>query len=114
MVGISSVAGDRGKKTNLIYSSAKAAFTAYLAGIRIDLTSFNVHVMTVKPGYVDTKMIRHLNTSTFLTASPRSVAIGIYKAQKKKKNIIYIKRVWKYIMLIVKIIPEWKFKRLNI
>ena len=114
IVGISSVAGERGKKVNLIYSSAKAGFTAYLSGLRNDLSQFNIHVMTVIPGYVKTKMIEHLNTSKFLTATPEAVAKAIYNGQQNKKNTIYIKWIWKYIMIIVKLIPERIFKNMNI
>jgi len=61
IVGISSVAGERGRMSNYIYGSAKAGFTAYLSGLRNRMTAFGVHVMTVKPGFIDTKMTEGLN-----------------------------------------------------
>jgi len=112
--GISSVAGDRGRKSNYTYGSAKAALTAYLSGLRNRLYESNVHVMTVKPGFVDTKMTEGMDLPEKLTAQPEEVAEAIYKAQQKGRNVLYTKWVWRWIMLIIKIIPEWKFKGMSI
>jgi len=109
IVGISSVAGDRGRKSNYVYGSAKAALTTYLSGLRNRLHSTKVHVLTVKPGFVDTKMTRGMDLSKRLTAQPKEVALDIYIAQNKKKNVIYVKGVWAWIMAVIKAIPEWKF-----
>ena len=114
LVGISSVAGDRGRKTNYTYGSAKAALTSYLSGLRNRLHSSNVNVLTVKPGYVATKMTEKMNFPKSLTAQTEDVAKDIYNAQQKGKNIIYTKWIWKWIMIIIKLIPEWKFKSMNI
>jgi short-subunit dehydrogenase len=114
MVGISSVAGDRGRKSNYIYGSAKAALTAYLSGLRNRLYDANVHVLTVKPGFVATKMTENMNLPEKLTAQPEEVAEDIYKAQKKGKNVLYTKWIWKLVMLVIKMIPEWKFKGMSI
>jgi short-subunit dehydrogenase len=114
IVGISSVAGDRGRKSNYTYGSAKAALTAYLSGLRNRLYESNVHVMTVKPGFVDTKMTEGMDLPEKLTAQPEEVAEAIYKAQQKGRNVLYTKWVWRWIMLIIKIIPEWKFKGMSI
>jgi short-subunit dehydrogenase len=114
IVGISSVAGDRGRKSNYTYGSAKAALTAYLSGLRNRLYESNVHVMTVKPGFVDTKMTEGMDLPEKLTAQPEEVAEAIYKAQQKGGNVLYTKWVWRWIMLIIKIIPEWKFKGMSI
>ena len=114
LIGISSVAGDRGRKSNYIYGSAKAAFTAYLSGLRNRLYNSHVHVLTVKPGFVATKMIEGLNLPERLIAQPETVAIDIYNAQQRGKNILYTKWVWKWIMMIIKMIPEWKFKKTNL
>jgi len=114
IVGISSVAGDRGRKSNFIYGSAKAALSSYLSGLRNRLYSSNVHVMTVKPGFVATKMTEGLYLPKKLTAQPKEVAQDIFIAQKKGKNILYTKWFWKWIMLIIKNIPEWKFKKMSI
>lgn len=114
IVGISSVAGDRGRKSNYIYGSAKAALTTYLSGLRNRLSSVNVKVLTVKPGFVDTQMTKDLDLPKKLTATPKEVAKDIFNAQQKGKDILYTKWFWRYIMLIIKTIPEWKFKNMSI
>jgi short-subunit dehydrogenase len=114
IVGISSVAGDRGRKSNYTYGSAKAALTAYLSGLRNRLYTSHVHVMTVKPGFVATKMTEDMELPEKLTAQADEVASSIFKAQQKNKNIIYTKWMWRWIMLIIKSIPEWKFKGMSI
>ena len=111
---VSSVAGDRGRKNNYTYGSAKAALTTYLSGLRNRLSSKNVHVMTVKPGYVKTKMTKDLNIPNILKVSPNYVAKKIYKMQQRKREIIYIPRFWSLIMILVKLVPERIFKKLNI
>ena len=113
IVGISSVAGDRGRQSNYIYGSAKAAFTAYLSGLRNDMYHKGVHVLTVKPGFVATRMTEHLDLPGPITAQPDEVADKIIKGIEKKKNIIYVRWMWRYIMLIITLIPEFIFKRLK-
>ncbi len=114
MVGISSVAGDRGRKSNYIYGSAKAALTAYLSGIRNRLYDSQVHVLTVKPGFVATKMTEDMDLPEKLTAQPEAVAKDIYYAQQKGKNVLYTKWIWRWVMLIIRNIPEIIFKRMSI
>lgn len=114
IVGISSVAGDRGRKANYIYGSAKAGFNTYLSGLRNRLHEKNVKVLTVKPGFVNTKMTAGLDLPAKLTAEPEDVAKDIYTAQRKGKDVLYTKSIWRLIMLIIRLIPEWKFKKLNI
>lgn len=114
IVGVSSVAGDRGRKANYIYGSSKAAFSAYLSGIRNRLYSSNVKVLTVKPGFVATKMTARLDLPAKLTASPEEVALDIFKAQQNGKDVIYTKAKWRLIMIIIKHIPEFIFKKLSI
>lgn len=111
IAGISSVAGERGRQSNYIYGSAKAGFTAYLSGLRNKLYKDGVHVSTILPGFVYTKMTEHLNLPKLLTASPEDVASYTYKACEKRKNVVYIKWFWKWIMLIIKCIPETIFKK---
>jgi len=114
IVGISSVAGDRGRKANYIYGSSKAAFSAYLSGLRNRLYDSKVQVLTVKPGFVNTKMTQGLNLPKRLTAEPRDVAVDIFKAQQNKKDVLYTKARWRLIMFIIKNIPEFMFKKLNV
>jgi short-subunit dehydrogenase len=111
IVGISSVAGDRGRQSNYMYGSAKAAFSAYLSGLRHRLFASGCTVLTVKPGFVATKMTRDLELPEKLTASPLEVAEKIFVGVQKKKNTIYVKPVWKMIMWIIIHLPEWVFKR---
>ena len=114
IIGVSSVAGDRGRKTNYIYGSAKAAFSAYLSGLRNRLYESGASVLTVKPGFVNTKMTEGLDLPAKLTAEPSEVAEDIYKAQQTGKNTLYTKWIWRYIMLIITTIPEFIFKKLSI
>jgi decaprenylphospho-beta-D-erythro-pentofuranosid-2-ulose 2-reductase len=114
IVGISSVAGDRGRKSNYFYGSAKAAFSAYLSGLRNRLHDAKVQVLTVKPGFVATSMTEGMDLPEKLTAQPEQVAEDIFRAQQKGKNIIYTKWIWRWIMLIIQHIPEWKFKGMSL
>ncbi|WP_455218195.1 SDR family oxidoreductase [Kaarinaea lacus] len=114
IIALSSVAGDRGRKANYIYGSAKAGLTAYLSGLRNRLGDTNVHVMTVKPGFMNTSMTKGMDLPAALTAQPDDVAKQIYKAQQRKKDIIYVKWLWRWIMLIIQHIPEFIFKRTSI
>ncbi len=114
IVGVSSVAADRGRKSNYIYGASKAGFDAYLSGLRNRLFESNVSVLTVRPGFVATKMTQHLALPHLLTAKPNQVADAIFKAQQKKKNVLYVKWMWRYIMQIIRAIPEPIFKRLSL
>ncbi|WP_295123646.1 SDR family oxidoreductase [uncultured Chitinophaga sp.] len=114
IVGISSVAGERGRQSNYLYGSAKAGFTAYLSGLRNRLFHQGVHVLSVQPGFVATRMTENLQLPGLLTAKPEQVAEDIYKAVNKKKNTIYTKWFWRYIMLIIKSVPEFMFKKLKL
>lgn len=114
IVGISSVAGDRGRKSNYIYGSAKAAFSTYLSGLRNRLNDANVHVLTVKPGFVATKMTEGLDLPKKLTAQPEGVANDIFKAQQKRKNVLYTKWLWRHIMFVIRNIPEFIFKKMSL
>ena len=110
---ISSVAGDRGRAKNYIYGSAKSGFTAFLSGLRNRLFKNNVKVITILPGPVETKMTKEMKLPKFLTSKPKFVADAIYRAVINKKDIVYIKPIWRLIMLIIKLIPEKIFKSKN-
>lgn len=114
IVGISSVAGLRGRQSNYMYGSAKAGFTAYLSGLRNRLFKENVHVLTVLPGFVATRMTEDLNLPKILTAQPAEVGNAVYAAVVKKTNLIYVRWFWRYIMLIIRNIPEPVFKKLKL
>ena len=114
IIGISSVAGERGRQRNFLYGAAKAGFTSYLSGLRNSLFPHHVHVLTVIPGFIRSKMIEGLSTPAALTASPKEVADAIWKAFLKKKNVCYIRPVWAYIRWVIRHIPEPIFKRMNL
>lgn len=110
LVGISSVAGERGRAANYVYGSAKAGFTAFLSGLRNRLAKRGVHVVTVLPGFVATQMTEGMDLPARLTAQPDEVANAILRAVLKEKNIIYVRPVWLLIMTIIRNIPERIFK----
>lgn len=114
IVGLSSVAGDRGRAKNYLYGSAKAALTTYLSGLRNRLSKNMVHVMTVLPGFVATKMTEGMDLPKRLTANPDQVALDIYRAQVRKKSVIYTRPYWRLIMMAIKSIPEFQFKKMNL
>ena len=114
IVGITSVAGERGRMSNYIYGSAKAGLTAYLSGLRNRLFHSGVHVLTVKPGFVTTKMTEGLPLPVPVTTDPEQVAKKIYAAIRIRKNVIYILPIWLLIMLVIRNIPESIFKKLKL
>ncbi|MFZ5965217.1 SDR family oxidoreductase [Thalassococcus sp. BH17M4-6] len=114
LVGISSVAGERGRATNYVYGSAKAGFTAFLSGLRNRLSKRGVHVVTVLPGFVATRMTEGMDLPAKLTAQPSEVATAITRAVAKKQSILYVRPVWRLIMLIIRNIPERLFKERTI
>lgn len=114
MIVLSSVAGERGRQSNFIYGSAKAGLTAYLSGLRNYLFSRKVHVMTVKPGFMQTKMTEGLPLNPKLTATPKQAAKVIFKGFKNRKNVVYVVPVWSFIMLIIRNIPEFIFKKMKL
>jgi decaprenylphospho-beta-D-erythro-pentofuranosid-2-ulose 2-reductase len=114
IVGVSSVAGDRGRKSNYIYGSAKSALSTYLSGLRNRMYHSNVHVLTVKPGFVNTKMTKNMDLPKKLTSGVECVAKAIYKSQKEKRNTLYVLSVWRWIMLFIRVIPEFIFKKMKL
>ena len=114
IVGISSVAGDRGRGSNFIYGSAKAGLTAFLSGLRNAHARRGLHVLTVKPGFVDTRMTAGMNLPRWLTAEPKEVAEAIVEAHENRRDVIYVKARWRLIMFVIRAIPERIFKRLGL
>lgn len=112
VVGVGSVAGDRGRIGNYVYGSSKAGFEAYLSGLRNRLGRSGAHVVTVKPGMIDTAMTWHLDKLMF-PGTPDSVANDIAKGIKKKRNVVYTPWIWRYIMLVIRHIPEPIFKKMS-
>jgi len=114
LIGISSVAGERGRAKNYIYGSSKSAFTTFLSGLRNRLSKKNIHVLTVLPGFVDTKMTKNLDLPPRLTVKPFELAKIVFNAYKKKKNIVYIGKIWFLIMMLIRSIPESIFKLMKL
>ena len=108
---IGSVAGDRGRQSNYCYGAAKAAVESFLSGQRGYLSKSGVNVLTIKPGFVDTPMTSAFKKS-FLWASPDKVAADIDNAVRKGRSVLYTPWFWRFIMLIIKSIPEFIFRRL--
>ncbi|MGG1658536.1 SDR family oxidoreductase [Brevibacillus sp. NRS-1366] len=110
---ISSVAGDRGRQSNYIYGSSKGALSVYLQGLRNRMYASGVHVVTIKPGFVDTKMTYGLN-GLFLVSKPQDVAKRVYLAIQNGKEVVYVPGFWAFIMGIIKAVPEQFFKRFKL
>ena len=113
IIGVGSVAGDRGRIGNYVYGAAKAGFHTYLSGLRNRLGRSGVHVLTVKPGTVDTAMTWGLDKLPFL-AAPEKVAGEILRAADRRKNVLYTPLIWWPVMTVIRLIPEPVFKKLRI
>jgi decaprenylphospho-beta-D-erythro-pentofuranosid-2-ulose 2-reductase len=115
IVGVSSVAGDRGRASNYLYGAAKAGFTAFLSGLRNRLAKAGIRVVTVKPGFVRTRMTEGMKLPGPLTAAPEEVATAMFRAAEQGRgDVIYVRPVWRLIMTIIGAIPERMFKRLKL
>ncbi len=112
IVGTSSVAGERGRIGNPSYQASKAALTSYLESLRNRLTRRGVHVLTVKPGYVDTELVKG-QKGLFWVISPDRAAADIWKAIRRQKQDIYVPARWRLVMFIVRNIPSFIFRRLS-
>ena len=115
LAAISSVAGERGRKSNYIYGATKAALSAFMQGLRNRLYGSGVHVLTIKPGPVDTPMIKGIvNPKSLLVSTPQRVAMAVTRAIQRRKDVVYTPWYWWWITAIIRLIPESIFKRLNI
>ena len=112
LVGVTSVAGDRGRAVNYVYGSAKAGLTAFLSGLRGRLAPHGIHVVTVKPGFVRTRMTAGMDLPALLTAGPEEAALAIVRAVRRRRDVVYVRRIWKFIMLFIRALPEGMFKRM--
>jgi hypothetical protein len=110
---IGSVAGDRGRQSNYVYGTGKAAVAAFLQGLRNRLHPKGVRVLTIKPGFVDTPMTAALPKGP-LFASAETVARGIVRAMDKGKDVVYLPFFWRPIMALIKALPEDVFKKLKL
>ena len=110
IVVISSVAGDRGRQSNYVYGTAKAAVSTFLQGLRNRLYHSHVHVITVKPGFVDTPMTAAFSKG-LLWASPEKIGKGIYRSVNRNLDVVYLPWFWWFIMAGIRAIPETLFKK---
>ncbi|MEP5764595.1 MAG: SDR family oxidoreductase [Halieaceae bacterium] len=110
---ISSVAGERGRQSNYVYGASKAALTTYTDGLRNRLSKSGVTVLTIKPGFVDTPMTAGFKKG-LLWAQPEAVAAGILRAVERGAGVVYLPWFWRYIMLVIKLIPERLFIKLSL
>lgn len=113
IIVLSSVAGDRGRQSNYIYGSAKGGMTRFLQGLRNRLYQSGVHVLTVKLGFVDTRMTFG-KSDMFLVSTPEKAARLVVKAIQRKADVVYVPFFWSFIMMIIRHIPEVIFKRLKL
>jgi short-subunit dehydrogenase len=113
IVGVSSVAGDRGRASNYVYGSAKAGFSAFLSGLRARASRGGVHVVTVKPGFVRTKMTEGMKLIGPLTVEPGVVGDAILEAVQRQRDVVYVSGKWRLVMGIIKALPEPVFKKLR-
>ena len=115
IIGISSVAGERGRATNYVYGSAKAGLTAFLSGLRNRLVTKGVRVVTVKPGFIATRMTEGMALPKALTAAPAEVAAAVLAADAPRgHDVVYVRRVWGPIMGVIRVLPERVFKRMRL
>jgi decaprenylphospho-beta-D-erythro-pentofuranosid-2-ulose 2-reductase len=114
IIGVSSVAGERGRQSNYLYGAAKSALTTFLSGLRNRLYPSHVRVMTVLPGFVRTRMTAGMKLPQLLMIEPEQVAEDVYRAYKTGKDIVYTGWFWRWIMGIIRNIPETVFKRMNL
>ena len=112
IIALGSVAGDRGRLKNYVYGGAKAGLHVYLSGLRNRLARKGVHVMTVKPGFIDTSMTWGM-PGVFLAAAPDDVARACLAAAAKRVDVLYVPWFWRWIMIVICAIPERLFKRLS-
>lgn len=110
---ISSVAGDRGRKSNYVYGASKGALNIFLDGVRNRVDRSGVHVLTIRPGFVATPMTAHMPQGP-LFASPAQVATGIVKAVASRKDVVYVPWFWRPVMFIIRSIPGFIFKKMNL
>lgn len=110
---ISSVAGDRGRSSNYLYGAAKSAVSTFMSGLRQRLFKRGIHVLTIKPGFVDTPMTRDFKKGA-LWAKPDAIAAGIVRSVDKGHAVAYLPGFWLLIMTVIRCIPESLFKRISL
>lgn len=111
---ITSVAGDRGRRSNHVYGASKAMVSVFLEGLRCRLHAVGVHVVDIRPGFVATPMTAGLQRRGPLWSEPERVARGIVKVVREHRAVAYLPARWYWIMAVVRMIPEPWFRRLEL
>jgi len=107
------VAGDRGRVGNPGYNTSKAALSTYLEALRNRLSRHGVHVLTIKPGFVKTDMLKAAQWATPFAIEPEQAAADIYRALRKRRQVVYTPGLWRWIMLLIQHIPSFIFRRMS-
>jgi short-subunit dehydrogenase len=113
LAAITSVAGDRGRRSNYVYGSAKGALSLFLQGLRSRLHPAGVRVITIKPGPVQTSMTDHLPNAARFADSERVACDIVRTLERRAPDVLYTPRVWRYVMAAARQVPETIFKRLS-
>lgn len=111
---ITSVAGDRGRPSNYVYGSAKAAVSVFCEGLRARIYGKGIHVIDIRPGFVSTPMTRNLNLPPLLVATPAEVARSIVRGIRRRKDVLYVPGYWRFILWVIRNIPAPLFKRMSL
>ena len=114
LVAIGSVAGDRGRQSNYVYGAAKGMVGLFLQGLRNRLNGKGIQIITVKPGFVDTPMTAAFEKKGLLWAQPDQIAKGIVAAVEHRRDVVYLPWFWRWIMAVIRHIPEGVFKRMKL
>lgn len=114
IIALSSVAGERGRQGNYVYGASKGALSVYLSGLRNRLHKKGVRVITVLPGFIRTKMTGGMDLPGLLTSESDETARDIYRAFVKKRHVVYTKWFWRWIMFVIRSIPEFVFVKLDL
>ncbi len=113
LVGIGSIAGDRGRRAYPSYHAAKAGFSTFLESLRNRLTQHGVQVTTIKPGFIDTAMTKGMKGLLWLRSADEA-AVMIMKAVRKRKQCAYVPARWRLVSLVIRSIPSFLFRRMSI
>lgn len=111
---IGSVAGDRGRKSNYVYGAAKGLVTRYVQGLQHRLAETDVKVILIKPGPTDTPMTAHLKQSGANLAAADRVASEIVRAIQNGQRVVYTPQIWSLIMIVIRHLPHFVFKRMDV
>lgn len=114
IIGLSSIAGVRGRRTMPGYTTSKAALSAWLEALRNRVSRHGVNIVTVKPGFVDTAMTAHLTKKPMMISAPKAASLILATARRGGSPSAYIPFQWGIVAMIIRHIPSWLFRRLDL